>query len=186
MSYINFKLISVIKNQTYEPTKRTDMSAIPTSSANDFDFFMGTWKVRHTRLKERLNKCNEWQEFSGSSSVIKILGGQGNMDDNVLELPEATYRAATFRTFDAQSGIWSIWWLDGRYPTQLDTPMRGHFEDGVGYFFADDVFAGQPIRVRFLWTPGQHDQPRWEQAFSVDGGETWETNWIMDFQRVTV
>jgi NIPSNAP len=25
--------------------------------------------------------------------------------------------------------------------------------------------------------------PRWEQAFSVDGGKTWETNWIMDFTR---
>jgi hypothetical protein len=25
--------------------------------------------------------------------------------------------------------------------------------------------------------------PRWEQAFSEDGGETWETNWVMDFAR---
>ena len=27
-------------------------------------------------------------------------------------------------------------------------------------------------------------RPRWEQAFSEDGGKTWETNWIADFTRV--
>ena len=25
---------------------------------------------------------------------------------------------------------------------------------------------------------------RWEQASSADGGNTWETNWILEFQRV--
>jgi hypothetical protein len=28
------------------------------------------------------------------------------------------------------------------------------------------------------------DAARWEQAFSDDGGATWETNWTMDFARV--
>ena len=26
---------------------------------------------------------------------------------------------------------------------------------------------------------------RWERALSPDGGVTWETNWYMDFERVT-
>jgi hypothetical protein len=25
---------------------------------------------------------------------------------------------------------------------------------------------------------------QWEQAFSEDGGKTWETNWIMELERV--
>ena len=39
-----------------------------------------------------------------------------------------------------------------------------------------------PIIVRFVWsrvvtTP----TPRWKQAFSADGGKTWETNRVREF-----
>ena len=46
----------------------------------------------------------------------------------------------------------------------------------------DDTFAGRPIRVRFTWSGVTTRTPRWEQAFSADGGETWETNWVMEFE----
>ena len=59
--------------------------------------------------------------------------------------------------------------------------MVGRFEAGIGTFYADDSFGGRPIRVRFLWTGTGTPSPRWEQAFSTDGGATWETNWEMDF-----
>jgi hypothetical protein len=87
------------------------------------------------------------------------------------------------RAFDAATGLWSIWWLDGRDPHRLDPPMVGGFDDGLGTFFADDLFEGRPIRVRFLWRVADPQSPRWEQAFSIDGGEKWETNWTMDFAR---
>jgi hypothetical protein len=83
-----------------------------------------------------------------------------------------------------ESGQWSIWWLDGRNPGSIDTPVVGRFENGVGAFLADETFAGKPIRVRFFWTVSRPDRPRWEQAFSTDAGATWETNWIMDFTRL--
>ena len=153
------------------------------SGISDFDFFIGNWQVKHRRLKERLANCHEWLEFRGNTSVVKILGGAGNMDDNLLDMPDGAYRAATVRAFDADKGIWSIWWLDGRYPTHLDVPMQGRFTNCIGEFYADDTFAGHTIRVRFLWSIPSADQPRWEQAFSVDGGVTWETNWVMDFTR---
>ena len=35
--------------------------------------------------------------------------------------------------------------------------------------------------MRFIWSNTLTSEPRWEQAFSEDGGETWETNWIMEF-----
>ncbi len=153
------------------------------SNVNDFDFFIGSWHVAHRRLKARLVGSTEWVSFAGSTVMHKVLGGLGNMDDNVLELPGDPYRAVTLRSFNPDTHQWSIWWLDGRYPGTLDTPVVGGFEKHVGTFYADDTLAGKPIRVRFLWTMPQHDQPRWEQAFSPDGGETWEVNWIMDFTR---
>jgi hypothetical protein len=83
------------------------------------------------------------------------------------------------RSYFPKAKTWSIWWLDGRSPTQLDTPVVGSFQDGVGLFFADDVLNGQPIKVRFTWTAVPGQDPRWEQAFSNDAGKTWETNWTM-------
>jgi hypothetical protein len=152
-------------------------------SARDFDFLFGDWGVRHRRLRERLAGCDDWDEFDGSCRARSVLDGAGNVDDNFLELPDGVYRAVTLRAFDATTGAWSIWWLDGRRPDRLDPPVIGRFENGIGRFHGDDVFAGRPIRVRFLWDVADPRAPRWEQAFSTDGGDTWETNWTMDFSR---
>ena len=66
----------------------------------------------------------------------------------------------------------------------LDTPMVGRFTaDGVGRFYCHEVFNGEPVFTRFLWTHKGPDACRWEQAFSTDGGQTWETNWTADFTR---
>jgi hypothetical protein len=155
------------------------------SSSQDFDFFIGDWRVRHRRLKERLAGCDAWVEFDGTCSARALLGGSGNVDDNVLAMPDGAYRAVTLRSFDAATRLWSIWWLDGRFPHRLDPPMIGGFDAGTGVFFADDTFDGMPIRVRFLWHASIPETPRWEQAFSADGGATWETNWTMDFVRMS-
>jgi quinol monooxygenase YgiN len=110
----------------------------------------------------------------------KILGGAGNMDENILDFPGGAYRAVTLRTYDVTKKQWSIWWIDGRNPSHLDPPVVGGFKNGVGRFYAYDTFKGKPIRIRFLWT-NLTTKPHWEQAFSDDGGKTWETNWTMEF-----
>ena len=154
------------------------------AAPRDFDFIIGDWTVRHRRLNARLEGCTEWTEFEGRTSTRKILGGFGNVEDNALRFPDGEFRAAALRSYCAQSATWSIWWLDGRNPTGLDTPVRGRFADGTGSFFADDVLRGAPIRVRFVWRArGDHGHPTWEQAFSPDGGASWETNWTMEFRR---
>jgi quinol monooxygenase YgiN len=151
--------------------------------AREFDFLIGSWHLRHRRLKERLANSHEWIEFEGTMTSQKILGGLGNIDDNVLDFPGGAYRAAAVRAYDPEKKQWSIWWLDSRTPGPLDPPVVGRFENGVGTFYADDTFKGKSIRVRFLWTDTMSDTPHWEQAFSVDGGKTWETNWTMDFTK---
>lgn len=154
-----------------------------TNAPCDFDFFLGSWQVKHRRLKSRLDGCTAWEEFSGACVVRPLLGGAGNVDDNIVNLPAGTYRAATLRTYNQAAGTWSIWWLDGRSPGTIDVPVVGKFVAGVGTFLANDTLDGRPIVVRFLWTQPQPEHPHWEQAFSADGGQTWETNWTMDFIR---
>lgn len=149
----------------------------------DFDFIIGDWTVRHRRLNSRLTGCTEWTEFTGLSSTRKILGGFGNVEDNVLQFPDGDVRAAAFRSFDAESGTWAIWWLDHRSPHRLDVPVVGRFTGPVGVFYAGDTLNGAPIKVRFIWHANPGGNPTWEQAFSADAGVTWETNWTMEFVR---
>jgi hypothetical protein len=150
---------------------------------HDFDFFMGEWRVHHRRLKRRLAGDTTWEEFAGTSSARKVLGGFGNIDDNEIDLPGGAYRAVTLRVFDPAKRLWSIYWLDSRIAA-IDPPVIGRFADDVGTFYGDDVFEGKPIRVRFLWSDMTPTSCRWAQAFSADGGSTWETNWLMEFTRV--
>lgn len=155
----------------------------PADASSDFDFLIGRWTVQHHRLAERLVGCTTWVDFAGTAEVLPLLGGQANVDDNVLELPEGRYRAASLRAYDPASRRWSIWWLDGRTPGHLDPPVVGQFVDGVGEFLAEDTLGGRPIVVRFRWTETRTARPRWEQAFSADHGLTWEANWRMEFER---
>lgn len=153
------------------------------STSHDFDFLIGNWVVHHRKLKHRLAHNDDWETFSGTCEMRTLLGGSANVDDNLLEEPEGTYRAASLRAFDSATTMWSIWWLDSRHPSQLGVPVVGGFRDGVGTFFANDKWEGRPIRVRFMWSDITQNSARWQQAFSLDSGKTWETNWIMNFTR---
>lgn len=151
--------------------------------SHDFDFLFGRWHVQHRRLATRLADSQDWQQFEGSTVAHALMDGHANVDDNLLYLPGGSYRAVSMRSFDPDTGRWAIWWLDGRHPHQLDVPVTGTFENGVGTFSAVDQFNGKPILVRFRWTQTQTESPLWEQAFSPDGGLTWEANWTMRFTR---
>jgi hypothetical protein len=112
------------------------------------------------------------------------MGGFGNVDDNVVEIPSGTYRAMSIRAFDAATRRWAIWWLDARTPDRIEPPVFGRFENGVGLFEGDDTLRGQPIKVRFEWSDITTNRPRWQQSFSPDGGATWEVNWVNWFTRI--
>ncbi len=152
------------------------------STANDFDFLIGNWSVLHRRLKRRLAGDTDWVEFTGAATARKILGGLGNFDEIQIALPSDPYLGATLRLFNPATQLWSIYWMDSRHPV-MDPPMVGKFEDGRGLFYGNDVFEGRPIRLRFIWSPTTAATCRWEQAFSEDGGQSWETNWTMAFTR---
>lgn len=148
----------------------------------DFDFFIGSWDVKHRRLTQRLKGCNTWEEFSSVSVARKILGGLGNMDETTMDTLAGRVEGMTVRLFDPQSKQWSIYWADSKSGI-LQTPMIGRFQNGRGEFYDQETFEGMSIFSRFIWTPISDAMCRWEQAFSADGGRTWETNWIMEFSR---
>lgn len=149
---------------------------------HDFAFQTGDWRVRHRKLRERLAGSSDWYEFGGTCKGWELIAGAGNVDDHWLEDPEGAYTAATVRRSDPATGLWSIWWLDSRFPG-LAPPLHGRFVDGVGIFFGKDEHGGRPIDIRFIWSGIGEASARWEQSFSADDGATWEVNWVMEFIR---
>jgi hypothetical protein len=156
------------------------------SGLRDFDFLVGEWRVQHRRLKERLANNHEWQEFDGTSRNWSFTDGWGNVDESRINLPGGPYHGVSVRSYDPKTAKWAIWWVDSRTPHgAVDPPVKGKFVNGVGTFYADDTLRGKPIRVRFTWSKITKTSAHWEQAFSPDGGKTWETNWTMEFKRVS-
>jgi hypothetical protein len=148
----------------------------------DFDFFMGRWTVRHRRLKARLQGCDSWEEFEGTASARPLWDGQANVDEIEADTPSGPLRGLTLRIFEPASGQWRLYWANGAMGI-LDPPMIGRFAEGRGEFFGHELFQGKGVMVRYLWSGITPTACRWEQAFSPDGGRTWETNWVMEFTR---
>lgn len=130
---------------------------MPRDGSRDFDFLFGSWSVRNRRLVERLQGSTQWEEFSSTCRARAILGGLGNMDEFALERVSGRVLAITVRLYDPVSGEWSIYWAASPGRGRFDVPMVGRF-DGP-------------------------DTCGWEQAYSIDGGRSWETNWTMEFTR---
>jgi hypothetical protein len=57
--------------------------------------------------------------------------------------------------------------------------MTGGFGGGRrGVFYSLETLDGRPVLVRFVIESTSAESCRFEQAFSTDGGATWEINWI--------
>ncbi|HEX6684738.1 MAG TPA: hypothetical protein VF062_18180 [Candidatus Limnocylindrales bacterium] len=148
---------------------------------NNFDFLVGEWTSKQRRLREVFKGSDDWYEFEGVLRDWNALDGKANIDE--ITFPTEGFGGVTLRLYDAATDTWSIYWASSRTGLSLP-PVVGRFgDDGRGIFTADEVYQGVPIRCRYMWLSLSADTARWEQAFSTDGGETWETNWIADFTR---
>ena len=146
----------------------------------DFDFFQGSWESRNRRLIKPLTGSDDWEEFPGRAVARSAFGGAANIDE--IEFPTLGWSGLTVRLFDPERRYWSLFWVSSRRAV-MDPPVVGRFVDGRGVFLGADEHEGHPIRVRYIWSDITPTSAHWEQAFSVDGERTWETNWLMDFTR---
>lgn len=157
-----------------------DLVSAPGGAA-DFDFLVGGWDVAHRRLVRPLAGCEEWDEFEGTSRCWQLFGGAANVDE--LPTPARGFTGLTLRLFSPARREWSIYWANSKDGLLGLPPVVGRFTGGVGLFYSDETLDGRRIRVRFTWSQITPTSARWEQAFSADAEQTWETNWIMSLTR---
>lgn len=152
-----------------------------------FDFLIGSWRIANRKLRTLLpeEEPTGWWEFESTAEVRPILGGAGVMD--VYAMPNFPERGElqgfALRLIDPRTSTWTIWWAASTGDGRLDPPVVGRFVDGEGHFAGEDTYAGRPVLVRTQYTEITERSLHWAQAFSFDGGRTFETNWVMHFQR---
>lgn len=149
----------------------------------DFDFEIGTWKTQLKRRLKPLTGSTSWVEYEGTTVVKPLLGGRANTAELMVEGPAGRIEGVSLRLYNPQTRQWSL-----NYASVADgamtPPMIGAFEGGRGTFYADDTLGDRPIRVRFVISDITANSAHFEQAFSADGGKTWEVNWIATDTRV--
>ncbi|UUU29616.1 hypothetical protein JIX56_06805 [Streptomyces sp. CA-210063] len=150
------------------------------SSPHDFDFFHGEWEVHHRRRTDFLDPDSGWEEFPATSRCQPLFDGAANIDE--IDMPYLGSKGLTLRLFDTEARVWSLNWSSSR-SGKLFPPVVGRFEGDHGEFYGDDTYEGKDVRVRFVWSGMSAASARWEQAFSLDDGANWLTNWTMEFRR---
>ncbi len=155
-----------------------------TASRGDFDYFLGNWRVEHRRLRKRLAGSNDWETFGGRTHCQQLFGGLVNLNESISYRGGRTSYGMGLRAFDEPGRRWVDWYLSAGDLSKIDPPLYGRFSKGVGTFLSRETFEGRPVLVRGQFASVSRDEARWEQAFSVDGGATWETNWVMRYLKM--
>jgi len=148
----------------------------------DFDFEFGAWKAHVRRLVKPLTGSNTWVELDGTSVVRKLWDGEGNVGELDISGPSGRIQGVTVRLYNPRARQWSVSFSSRAAGTQ-GQPLYGRFQGGRGEFFDQETLDERAITVRFVFSDITPDTFRFEQAFSEDGGKSWEVNWIATFQR---
>src|SRR5579863_1254854 len=151
--------------------------------SHDFDFEIGTWKTHLKRLLHPLTGSTTWVEYEGTSVVRKVWNGRANLVELEADGPGGHFEGLSLRLYNPQSHQWSLNFANSAAGS-MSQPTIGEFRDGRGEFYDQETLNGRAILVRFVITQLTPDSCRFEQAFSDDGGKTWEVNWIATDTRV--
>ena len=165
----------------------TTLGAAPASATQtaardgqkDFDWEIGTWT---TTVKVRRNPLSgtsaQWAEYKGTSIIKPLLGGKSNFVELSVSGPAGRIEGGSLRLYNPKARQWSLNYVSAGGGV-LTAPVFGAFDNrGLGEFYGQDTLEGRTILVRFLITKVSPREARFEQAYSVDGGQSWEDNWI--------
>ena len=154
---------------------------------HDFDFEIGTWET-HLKVSSRIGHPfsgpTTWTEYHGTSVVRKIWDGRANMVELEVDGPTGHLEALSLRLYNPQSHQWSLNVANGRSGV-MGVPTVGKFDNGRGEFYDQETIGERVTLVRNIWSDITANSCHFEQAFSDNGGRTWETNWIATDTRKT-
>jgi hypothetical protein len=149
---------------------------------HDFDFEIGTWKTHVSRLLHPLTGSNVWGQYDGTTVVRKVWNGRANLVELEADGPAGHLELASFRLYNPTSRQWSLN-VASSQGGSFGVATIGEFKNGHGEFYDQETFNDRAILVRFVISGITANSCHFEQAFSADGGKSWEVNWIADDTR---
>jgi hypothetical protein len=154
------------------------------SGEHDFDWEIGTWATYVRVLRNPLSgKPAQWAEYRGTSVVKPLLDRRWSFVELSVKGPAGAIEGGSLRLYNPQTGQWSLNFANAR-DGMLTAPVFGGFDRaGRGTFYGSDLLDGRAILVRFIITKPSPNKARFEQAYSADGGASWEDNWVAEDTR---
>lgn len=148
-----------------------------TGKATDFDFLAGDWNIHNRQVKD-----GKWIEYPGASTVRRILGGVGSVEE--LRIPADKPRGMGLRLLDVERKLWADYWCPAATGVMGGEPTWGSFVDGVGTWDFEDKDDQGTYIGRGMWHEITANTCRWTFTLSRDGGKTWADQWQMKWTRV--
>ena len=150
---------------------------------HDFDFNFGSWKTHIMRLQNPLTGSKSWVAMIGTVVVRKVWDGRGQLEEIEADGANGHFEGLTLFLYNPASHQWSQYFASSQEGS-LGAPMIGEFKDGRGELISQEQFKGRTILVRGVWSEIKADSHRFEQAFSDDGGKSWEPNFVATLTRL--
>ena len=166
-----------------EQTSSSSPPATQRDGQHDFDFELGMWKTHISRLQHPLSGSTTWVDYDGTSVVQKVWGGLANLLELEVGGSNGHIEALSLRLYNPESHQWSLNFANSGVGA-LSQPTIGEFKNGRGEFYDQETYNGRAILVRFVISDITPSSCHFEQAFSDDGGKTWEINWIATDTRI--
>ena len=151
--------------------------------SHDFDFDFGTWQTHSSRLMHPLSGANDWVDMDGVTVVTKVWSGRANLAEYRAAGPAGVVELMALRIYNPSTGQWSINFATPQVGTLSASPGIGAFHDGRVDFYDQEEINGRAVLVRFSIWGVSANEARSEQAFSADGGKSWEVNWKTRYRR---
>ena len=148
----------------------------------DFAPLLGSWNFHLKRRLNPLTGSTHWVELSGTGACYPLWGGKAQLDTVALDGSSGRIDGLTLRLYNPKTHQWRLYWANSKDGV-VAVPQIGEFNNGHGEFYAQDTLDDKSILVRYDWTRMESASPHFEQAFSADGGKSWEVNWITDQTR---
>lgn len=142
---------------------------------HDFDFHLGSWKSSISRLQTPLSGSTTWIKCEGTLVAHKVWDGRAQLEELEADCPGRHMEDLLLFLYNPETHEWSLNAAavgDG----VVGRPMFGKFKDGRGEFYDQETFKGRTILVRQVWSDITASSHHFEQAFSDDGGKSWEPN----------